>query len=425
MDANEMVLISVDDHVVEPPNVFEGRMPRKFVERAPKVVRMGKEDRWVFEDEVARYLGLNAVAGRPPEEYNHEPLTYEDMRPGTFDIHERIKDMNANGVLASLNFPTFCQFAGQLFSRQQDKELSIATVRAYNDWHIDEWAGTYPGRMIPCAVLPLWDPNLMAQEVHRLALKDCHAVAFSEAPHKLGYPSLHTDAWDPFFRACADTGTVVCTHLGSSSSLPETSPDAPPDASIALIGINCVFGASDLLYSGVFQRFPNLKWALSEGGIGWIPYFLERVDFVYTHHKAWTGTDFGGQLPSQVFLEHVYTCFISDDAGLELRKRLNIDKICWESDYPHSDSTWPKSPELLVQSMAGLSDEEINKVTHLNAMQAFNFSPFDHVSRVQATVGALRAIDPERDLVFSDGRRQSFQWKGSIGNRAQIDEHAR
>ena len=420
MDLNDLILISVDDHVVEPPNVFEGRMPKKFADRAPRVVDDGPQQKWVFEGEVAGYMGLNAVAGRPPEEYNVEPMSYAEMRPGCWDIHERVKDMNANGVLAALCFPTFVQFAGQLLSRQTDKDLALAALRAYNDWHVDEWAGTYPGRIIPIGLVPLWDPELMAAEVRRLAAKDCHAVAFSEAPHKLGYPTLHSGLWDPFFAACADEGTVVCTHLGSSSSLPETAPDAPPDASISLININLVFAAADALYSGLFLRFPSLRWALSEGGIGWIPYYLERADYVYTHHKAWTGTDFKGQLPSEVFLEHVLTCFIADDAGLRLLDKLNEDLICWECDYPHSDSTWPLSPELVAgPSFRAVNDDQLAKMTHRNAMREFQFSPFSHIKPADATVGALRALEPGRDLTFSDGRRQTSQYRGAITDLAR------
>jgi predicted TIM-barrel fold metal-dependent hydrolase len=419
VQADELILVSVDDHVVEPPNAFEGRLPSRFADRAPRIVSEDGREVWVFEGETVGYIGLNAVAGRPPEEYNVEPTSYSEMRRGCWDIHERIKDMDANGVLGSLSFPTFPQFAGQLFSRQRDKELSLAVIRAYNDWHIDEWAGTYPGRMIPCAVLPLWDATLMAEEVRRIAAKGCHAVTFSEAPQKLGYPSFHSDAWDPFFAACEEEGTVVCTHLGSSSVLPETAVDAPVDASITLIGVNLVFAASDLLWSGLLLRFPGLKWALSEGGIGWIPYFLERADYVYHHHHAWTGADMGGKLPSEVFREHVINCFIDDDAGLRLRDKIGVETICWEADYPHSDSTWPESPERVMKQLGDLDSDEIDQITHLNAMKFFLFSPFDHIPREQATAGALRAKVPGRDLTFSDGRRQSEKIVGATRDLAR------
>jgi hypothetical protein len=130
---------------------------------------------------------------------------------------------------------------------------------------------------------------------------------------------------------------------------------------------------------------------MSEGGIGWIPYALERMDYVYEHHHAWTGADFGGRRPSDVYRDHIVTCFIDDASGLEQRHRVGIDSITWECDYPHSDSTWPNSPELLDKTLGGIPDDEINKMTHLNAMRVFQLDTFSVRPRERCTVGALRA----------------------------------
>jgi predicted TIM-barrel fold metal-dependent hydrolase len=141
----------------------------------------------------------------------------------------------------------------------------------------------------------------------------------------------------------------------------------------------------------VLRKFPSLKVSLSEGGIGWIPYFLDRMDWTYERHHVWTGQDFGGRLPSEVFRDQVVTCFIDDPSGIALRHRVGIDNICWEADYPHSDSTWPGSPELLVQSIRELPADEVDKITHANAMRHFRFDPFAVRPREKCTVGALRA----------------------------------
>ncbi len=177
-----------------------------------------------------------------------------------------------------------------------------------------------------------------------MAEMGCHAVTFSENPEKLGWPSLHNEHWDPLWKACADEGTVLCLHIGSSSQLVITSVEAPIDVLITLQPMNMVQAAADLLWSPVLRKYPDLRFALSEGGIGWIPYFLERVDYVYQHHKAWTGQDFGDLLPSQLFKERIITCFIDDAFGVANRRYLNMDNITWECDYPHSDSTWPQAP---------------------------------------------------------------------------------
>jgi predicted TIM-barrel fold metal-dependent hydrolase len=392
MHVDELILVSVDDHVVEPRDMFERHISPKHRERAPRVlVHDDGCEYWKFEEQEAQYMGLNAVAGCPPEEYGLNPTRYDQMRPGCHDVHQRVRDMDANGLLASLNFPTFPHFCGQLFARATDKELALAVVQAYNDWHIDEWAGSYPGRFIPCAIMPFWDPELMAAEVRRVAAKGCHALTFSENPEKLGHPSLHCDHWDPFWAACSDVGTVVCLHIGSSSSMIVTATDAPADVTITITPMNSFLALADLLWTPIFRKFPEIKIALSEGGIGWIPYALERMDYVYEHHHAWTGADFGGKRPSDVFHQHILTCFIDDASGLEQRHRIGIDAISWECDYPHSDSTWPQSPERLGASLAGIPDGEIAKITYRNAMRWFQFDPFAVRAAGRCTVGALRA----------------------------------
>jgi predicted TIM-barrel fold metal-dependent hydrolase len=341
---------------------------------------------------------LNAVAGRPVEEYGIEPTSFGEIRKGCFDIHERVRDMDANGVIASMCFPSFPQLCGQLFAKASDPELGLAVLRAYNDWHIEEWCGTYPGRFIPLSLPPIWDPEAMGDEVRRVADKGCHAVSFSENPAKLKLPSFHSDHWDPFWSACSDEGTIVCLHIGSSSSLVVTAADAPIDVLISLQPVNIVQAAADLLWSPVLRKFPDLRVSLSEGGIGWVPYFLDRMDWIYTRHSGWTGQDFGGMLPSEVFQERVVLCFIDDPAGMELRHRVGMEKICWEADYPHSDSTWPLSPETLWASLDGVPESEINQMTYENAIRHFRFDPFAHRPKEACTVGALRAGATDVDV---------------------------
>ena len=397
MRIEDLVLVSVDDHVVEPPDLFDGRLPAKYVDEAPKLVRKDSGiDVWAYRGQELPNIGLNAVAGRPPEEYAMDPTSFDQMRPGCYDVHSRIKDMDANGVLGSMNFPSFPQFCGQLFARTalEDADLALALLRAYNDWHIESWCGAYPGRFIPLSLPPMWDPELMAEEVRRVAEMGCHAVTFSENPTHLGHPSIHSGHWDPFFAACEELETVVCVHIGSSSQMVITASDAPMDVLITLTPVNLVQAAADFVWSKVPQNFPKLKYALSEGGIGWIPYFRERIDYTYDRHRYWTGQDMGSRSPSQVFDEQVICCWIDDPVGIEMRHKMNIDMITWECDYPHSDSTWPQSPEAFMKQVeaAGCSDVEIDKMSHLNAMRLFQYDPFTTLGgKDSCTVGALRA----------------------------------
>ncbi|MAE94237.1 MAG: amidohydrolase [Deltaproteobacteria bacterium] len=399
MRLEDMILVSVDDHVVEPPTLFDQHLADPYKARAPRVVhKTDGTDVWLFEGRQLPNIGLNAVVGRPPEEYGMEPTSYEQLRPGCWNVDERVRDMNANGVLGQMCFPSFPQFAGQLFATCEDKELALALLRAYNDWHIDEWCGSYPGRFIPLSLPAIWDPKLMADEVRRVARKGCHTVSFSQDPQGLGHPSIHDEHWNPVWQACADEGTIVTVHIGSGSGMFFTSPDAPVDVMITNTPMSIANFASDLLWSPILRRYPTLKFALAEGGIGWIPYLLERADYVYKHHHRWTHQDFGDKLPSDLFREHIVTCFIDDEFGIRNRHAVGIDGITWECDYPHSDTTWPRAPETLARCFEEVPDEEVRKITHENAMRHFRYDPFAHIPREQCTVAALRAQAGDVDL---------------------------
>ncbi len=408
MRPDELIMISVDDHLVEPPTMFETRLPANLQDRAPRVERLPDgSDVWVFDGTQIPNIGLNAVAGRPKEEYGIEPTAFDEMRPGCFDVHERIKDMNAGGVLASMNFPSFPGFSARLFASCDDKELALSVLRAYNDWHIDEWCGSYPGRFVPMALPVLWDPELCAEEVRRVARKGCHSLTFTENPAALGYPSFHHESWDPLWKAVCDERVVVSIHLGSSGKLAFTAADAPIDVMITLQPMNICSAASDLLWSRVLKAFPDIRFALSEGGTGWIPYFLDRIDRTYDMHRAWTGQDFGDALPSDVFRQHFLTCFISDPVGIQLRHQIGMDNIAWECDYPHSDSSWPSAPEELARVAADVPDDELEKISWQNASRWYSFDPFAHRTREQSTVGALRAEAAGHDVSirsFDTGR---------------------
>ena len=156
--ADELILISVDDHIAEPADMFDAHVPDKYKEYAPRVVDEGNgAQQWYYGEIRGRNLGLNAVAGKPPELFNVNPNRYEDMRPGCYDVDERVRDMSAGGQLAGLNFPNWTGFAGQVLQQGPDRDVNLVMVKAYNDWHVDEWCGAHPDRFIPCGVLPLWD----------------------------------------------------------------------------------------------------------------------------------------------------------------------------------------------------------------------------------------------------------------------------
>ena len=273
-------------------------------------------------------------------------------------------------------------------------------VSAYNDWHIDEWAGSYPDRFIPIAVLPTWNPEAMCAEIRRVAAKGCRAVTMPELPHLEGLPSYHDDEyWGPVFRTLSEENVVMCLHIGTGFGAISMAPNAPIDNLIILATQVSAMCAQDLLWGPAMRNYPDLKFAFSEGGIGWIPFYLDRSDRHYTNQK-WLRRDFGDKLPSDVFREHSLACYVTDKTSLKLRHEIGIDIIAWECDYPHSDCFWPDAPEQVLAELnaAGADDTDINKITWQNSCRFFGWDPFARTPKEQATVGALRAKGADVDV---------------------------
>jgi len=397
-------IISVDDHVVEPPDLWTKRLPAKYQDKGPRVVRDRARfsftggtfayekgvadgewcDWWLYDELVYPFPKLSAAVGF--DDLDVTPTTFDEIRPGCWIQSERLADMDANHVDASVCFPnTLPRFCGQTFYEQGvkreggDPELARLCVEAYNDWMIDEWcAGDGKGRLIPLTMIPLWDAELAAAEVRRCADNGSFAVAFSENPHPLGLPSIHSGHWDPFFTACQETDTVVCMHIGSSSRMPATSPDAPFIVSSTLTFQNAMGSMLDYIFSGTLERFPTLKIAYSEGQVGWMPYVLERADKLWAERSD---NSFGTSLPrppTSYIPGRVYGCIFDDETGLRNRDAVGIDQICFETDYPHADSTFPHSKKVAaaITAQAGLDAEETYKLLRGNAIRAFGLERF-------------------------------------------------
>ena len=393
-------IISVDDHVVEPADLWSTRLPEKFRENGPRVVREKAKfnfiggtfsfernapdgewcDIWLYDDLVYPFPKLSAAIGFP--DLDNTPVTFDEIRPGCWDQAARLVDMEANWTDASICFPNVLpRFAGQTFMERRDKDLALECVRVYNDWMIDEWcAGAGAGKLIPLTIVPLWDAELAAAEVRRCADKGSYAVAFTENPFPLGLPSVHDPAhfWDPFFRACDETGTVVNMHIGSSSRMPSTSPDAPFIVSSTLTFTNAMGSLCDYIFSGTLDRFPNLTLAYSEGQVGWAPYVLERADKLWEERAA---NSFGSSLPhppSSYVPGRIYFCIFDDEVGLANRDRVGMDQITFEVDYPHADSTFPHTKETaqLICDKAGLNEQERYKLMRGNAIRAYGLGRY-------------------------------------------------
>jgi predicted TIM-barrel fold metal-dependent hydrolase len=393
MQMNDMVLISADDHICEPPNMFDNQLSGELLASAPK----NKTDRngnnyWEYQGHIRPLTGLNAVVGRPFEEYGMEPSAFSQLRKGCYDVHARIDDMDVNGIAASLCFGNSIGFDGQTFHKAPDKKLALRHLQAWNDWHYEEWCMAYPGRFIPMGILPTWDMDATVAEIHRLAKRGFRAISMNENPTAQGLPSIHNDYWAPFFKALNDTGLVTALHIGSGNPAPHASMESPIEAWITTMPLSVAQGLADWSQLKALLDYPDLRIIISEGSIGWVPYLMERADFSNWRHKAWTHSRLRDLKPSDVMKRHFMHCFIHDPYGLQNLKHLGEDMVAYEVDYPHSDAVWPDAPEHLWPNVQHLTDAQIDKITHLNVIRFFRFDDlFQHHKRDDLTVGALRA----------------------------------
>jgi predicted TIM-barrel fold metal-dependent hydrolase len=368
-------IISVDDHLIEPPDLFEGRLPAALQDGAPRIVEAEDGTQaWVFESKHYPNVGLNAVVGRPKEEWSMEPARFDEMRPGCFDIRARVLDMDRAGIWASLCFPSLVSgFCGAVYFRAADRELGLACLRAFNDWHIEAWAASAPERIIPLQLPWLADVGVAAAEVRANAARGFKAVSFPEFPAQLGLPSIFSGHWDPLFAACEETGTVVCLHTGASAWAPLPSPDPPFELLPTLFPVKALVAAGEWLWSGVPLRFPRLDIAMSEGGLGWVPMLMDRCDYVLRHSASGSESNAWPSelLPSEVLRRNFWFCSIDDPSVVPLRHVIGVDHIMVESDYPHADSSWPDTQQVLQENWGALPEEELRAIAAGNAARLF------------------------------------------------------
>ncbi len=363
-------LISVDDHLVEPPDMFDGRLPTRLQPRAPRLVVDERGHQvWEFDGQRYTQVGMNAVAGRRPELRSLEPARFEDMRPGCYDVHHRVRDMDLIGCWASLCFPSqIAGFAGRVFSTCSDPELGLAVTRAWNDWLAEEWWGVYPERFIPCGITYLADAHLAAEEIRRNAERGFVSVTLPERPHQVGLPSLFTGWWDPVIEACVETGTVISLHVGSSGMhpMPEGAPALQLGAT--LFGQLSLTACAEWLWSGYPVRFPELQIAMSEGGIGWVPMLIDRLENIVDRSGYGQGWD---ERPADVLRRAFWFCTLDDPSTIDLYELIGQDHIMVEVDYPHGDSTWPETQDVLHRAWGHLPAEVLRKLCAENAAKLY------------------------------------------------------
>jgi predicted TIM-barrel fold metal-dependent hydrolase len=370
-------IISVDDHFVEPGDIFTKRVSSRFGDDIPRIVPTDDgAETWQFpKEQVPNRMTLTSIVGRPVADWCEAPVRLDECRKGAYDVHARVRDLDLAGIAASLCFPSILfGFVGRRLYDLPSNELGMACIRAYNDWVIEDWTSEYPDRFIPQQLAWLPDPAVAAGDIRVNATRGFKAVSFSENPEGLGFPSIHNPHWWPFFEACEETGTVVNLHIGSSSrnvSRVAASSDCPIEVVTSMFGVNALLAAVDWVYSGVPSRFPELKIVMSESGIDWIPFVIDRLIRFERQSEgtdSWKGRDLS---PLEVFRRNFWFTTLEDPIGIEMRHHIGVDRIMVECDYPHPDTLWPGIQDFLRESLSELKPEEIDCITWKNARDVY------------------------------------------------------
>ncbi|MCE7884428.1 MAG: amidohydrolase [Actinobacteria bacterium ATB1] len=367
-------IISVDDHVIERPDTFTSRLPASMRDDALQINRDGDGiDWWVYAGEPVRKVSTSAAACRP----DRGPVaTYDELPESAYDPAKRLEAMDADGVDVEVLFPQFAGFGGGPFmSSRGTDEMRLAHIRAYNDFVAEEWAA-HSDRFVPQALAPLWDPKLAAAEVERAVGKGHRAVMWSSAPQAFGMLDFNDRGWDPLWSTCQDLGIPVALHIGSHGAVPEPWDGYGPFSRLAMVSVTAITSniadITNLLFSGVPQRFPDLNFISVESGVGWVPYLLETADHQYDRQRLWNE---GLELkPSEYFKRQVYVTFWFEHLTPLLCDAIGVDNIMWEADFPHPTSTYPESKRFIADSVKDLAEGDRAKVLCSNAETVFGIS---------------------------------------------------
>jgi predicted TIM-barrel fold metal-dependent hydrolase len=364
-------IISADSHVNPPRELWVERAPAKLKERAPRVESTPGGDVWIVDSEIKGAIGLDAMAGRKYEDFRAAGLTYKEMRPGAYDPTARLADMDQDGVDAEVLY-----FGGPVTQYPKDPELRRFIIQTYNDWMV-ELSKAAPNRLIGLAHVPLADLDEGLAEIRRIAKLGLRGFHMNPFPDDTGGRPLSDPQYEPLWSLVEEVGLPVSFHImgprGMALSRLHDPTPGVKETFIALANISMTELMASLIFTGVLQRHPRLHFVIVESGIGWIPYFLERMDQTFQKHRFWTKSIIT-EKPSVYWYRQGHATFIEDHTGVAERHRAGLGNIMWSTDYPHSDTTWPRSREVLAEHFRDVPDAERRRIVCENAARLYNLN---------------------------------------------------
>jgi uncharacterized protein len=377
------VIIDADSHLTEPADVWTSRVPAKYRDAVPRVVRQGTADMWVLGDERLTPVGVTAPAGWPtfPPEY---PQTYEDCHPGAYDVRARLRYMDEAGIWAQVLYPNVGGFGSQNFLKVDDDDLKLLCVSVYNDFLL-EWASADARRLLPIVATPFWDIDATVKELQRCIPLGARGILFTGEPHRYGLPVIGSRHWDPLWDVARDAGLPIHFHIGNAgSTLEDSSPEryaehgvpaAQSYTAVSLFmknGVQC----SDLITSGVLNRYPELKFVSVESGIGWLPFMLEATDY------SWLGAFRPGRertsedvLPSELFRQSVFvTYWFESVAPKHFLDVVPVDNVLFETDFPHTTCLFGNIQETIQSGLGHVDSTVRRKILWENAARLYRIT---------------------------------------------------
>ena len=378
----EYKLISADSHIVEPPDMYAGRIAPKFRERAPKMERRttptGREyDAWVINGMQVGTLGAVMQAGQRFEDPSQIDFlgVWEDVRKGGYDPHAMIKENEKDGVWGSCLQPS----QGLFWYRVPDSELLSAICGAYNDW-ITDFCKPYPERLKGIGMLNVDDVDEACQELERCKQLGLVGVFIPVSPLP-DRPYRHP-VYERLWWTAQDADMPLLMHIATNRSGVPGCEFTMNIGELTGAGRSTTdhwvrYSLSAMLFAGVFDRYPRLKVGSVEHETAWIPHWLKQMDFTYRERpvftKGWKSRE--GMLPSDYWRRNMFVEFMEDDLGVEMRKHIGVENMLWGSDFPHAESTWPQSKQFLDRIFDGVPEEDRRKITSGNAAKLFGFRP--------------------------------------------------
>lgn len=387
---SEHAVIDVDTHITEPPDLWTSRVASKWHDIVPHIERIKGRDFWIINGKKGLAPGLVSIAGhagRPPNDF---PATFDDIKPRAYDARARLQHMDEEGIHAQVLYPNVGGFGSQNFLSMEDSELKLACVRAYNDFLI-EWTSLDPGRLLAVCALPFWDIDASVKEIGRCAALGHRSVLFPSQPQDFRQPALSDPYWDPIWSCAQSLGLPISFHIGGQGQLGVKEGEFAPRGSGPGMGTKAKFarysalaflgnglGISEIICGGICHRFPQLNFVSVESGVGWIPAFLESLDWQWQN----AGVDIEHPeyelLPSEYFRRQIYACFWFERDMIERTSELYPDNLMYETDFPHPTSMSPGPDTIAVhpleyatEALGNLPEDVIAKLLHDNAARVY------------------------------------------------------